>query len=164
MKKMKRFAFAIAACLMVFTSCEKEEMVDRTAVSPGSPLAGAQQIPANNSTATGTIGGTYDRRSRNFNYTLSWAGLSGPPAAIHIHGIADAGFIALPSPLGPYTNGIAQTISGFPAAASGSLTGTLFVDGNVIKEHELLGGKFYIDIHTAAFPMGEIRGQILFPQ
>ena len=66
------------------------------------------------------------------------------------------------APLASYVNGIVQTISGNPTGASGSFNGSLYVDGTVEKKHDLMAGKFYIDIHTAAYPAGEIRGQIMF--
>ena len=44
----------------------------------------------------------------------------------------------------------------------GTYTGTLLADGVVVKEDDLLNGVYYINIHTAAYPNGEIRGQIRF--
>ena len=163
MNKLKLIALS---CVLSFAliSCEEEETLQNSVDNTDFALTGAQAIPASNSTAGGTIKGTYNKKEKTFTYTLAWNGLSGNITAAHIHGVADRGFVAIPvAPLAAYANGIVQTITGFTNGPSGSFTGNLYVDGTVVKEHDLLAGKFYVDIHTAAFPGGEIRGQILFP-
>src|SRR5881398_851231 len=116
--KLKTAITAISLGLL-FTGCTKE---DNTHQTPDTSryvnnynfiMTGAQNVPASSSAASGAIQGTYDKKTKTYTYVLSWTGLSGNPLAIHIHGIADAGYIALPIPLGPYTNGIAQNITGF---------------------------------------------------
>jgi hypothetical protein len=174
MNQLKLISFAFLSVLFL-SSCDKS---DTTQFTPDTSryisnynffLSGAQVVPVpTTSTATGTIQGTYDRKTKLYSYVLTWAGLTSNVTAIHIHGIADAGYVALPSPLGPYTNGIVQAPTGFPTAkAGGSYTGNLYVDGLVIKESDLLASKFYVDIHTTTYPvttLGEIRAQIIFPQ
>lgn len=154
---------------MIFTSCKKEDETSYKITSV--PLNFAQIVLPTGvvippSTAVGTLSGNYTRSDKTFSYTVSWSGLSGAASAIHIHGLAEKGFIALPSPLGPYANGLLQSFtSGFPKATSGSFSGTLYVDGNTVREEDLLGGKFFIDIHSVTVPYvqtGEIRGQIEF--
>jgi hypothetical protein len=44
----------------------------------------------------------------------------------------------------------------------GSYKGSMLVDDVVVKEQDLLNGVYYVNLHTAAFPGGEIRGQIRF--
>lgn len=171
---MKHLKLTAIICLLfstafLFTSCKKEDNTKYTIKD--APVSFSQiALPAGvvipPSPATGTINGTYTRIDRTFNYTISWSGLSGNASAIHIHGLADSGYIALPAPLGPYANGLVQAFtSGFPKATSGSYTGSLYIDGNTIKEENLLSGKFYFDIHSVTVPYtntGEIRGQIDF--
>jgi len=64
------------------------------------------------------------------------------------------------------SNGIfAQKTSGkYTYSKSGSLTGTLLVDGVLVKENDLINGQYYINIFTNSplYPQGEIRGQIKF--
>ncbi len=161
-------AIALISAAFLLTSCE-EEMDPGTIryfTSVNGNLTGSQVRPApTNSTATGTITGTYDRKTKSYSYTVAWKNLSSTVTAIHIHGIADTGYLALPAPLGPHTNGIAQTAFNFATAINGSYNGNLYVDGLTIKEENLLAGKYYVDIHTTNFPvtsLGEIRGQIQF--
>ena len=168
MNKLKLIALAAISSLVI-ASCDKK---DDTIQTPDTSrfisnqdffLTGAQQIPANNSAGQGKIEGTFDKRTKVYTYKITWSGLSGAPTAIHIHGVADRGFTAVfVPPLAAYPNGIVQDITGFTKSSSGSLSGTLYVDGVVVKQSDLLNGKFYVDIHTASFPNGEVRGQIIF--
>jgi hypothetical protein len=165
---MNRLKLLAIAFLFSFSlvSCEKDDnsVSNNDLENYDFALTGAQVVPASNSSAGGTIKGTYNPRLKVFSYTIAWNGLSGTVTGIHIHGVADRGFVAIPvPPLAAYPSGIVQTITGFSTAASGSYSGSLFVDGTVVREQDLLAGKFYVDIHTAAFPAGEVRGQILFP-
>jgi hypothetical protein len=157
------FAFIIAASSL-FSSCHEDDVYPHQNIftKTGIPMTGSQNVPANASTATGTIDVTYDRREKTLSYTIKWSGLSGAPTNISIYGLADAGYIAPPAPLGPFTGGVAQSVTGFSTATSGTLTGSLYVDGVVIRETDLLNGKYYIVIKTSAFPAGQIRGQIDF--
>lgn len=165
MNKLKLIALAFVLC--VFTSCEKDDNLQgqkRFSTNVDFNMTAAQQIPSNTSTATGTIQGTYDRQTKRYDYTVAWADLSSNISSIHIHGIADRGSNAIPAgPIASYPGGIVQTLQGFVAAnRTGSISGSLFVDGVAVREQDLLNNKFYVDIHTVNFPGGEIRGQIIF--
>jgi CHRD domain len=167
--KLKLIAALFISCFFL-ASCDKEDDThqnpDRTYFISNYDffLTAAQVVPATTSTANGRIEGTYDRKSKFYNYKITWSGLSSAVTAIHIHGVADRGFVALPlAPVAAYPNGIVSNITGFSTATSGTYSGSLFIDKTVIKEADLLNGKFYVDIHTTNFPNGEIRGQILFP-
>ncbi|MGZ8543752.1 MAG: CHRD domain-containing protein [Flavisolibacter sp.] len=163
MNKLKLFALASIFSFSLI-SCERENRNDDDSIDNYDiVLSGAQVVPASSSAAQGSIQGTYNPKTKTFNYQVRWSGLSGNISSMHIHGIADKGFIAIPvAPLSAYPNGIVQTITGYSSGTTGLFTGSLFVDGTVVKLHDLLAGKFYIDIHTAAHPNGEIRGQIMF--
>jgi hypothetical protein len=168
MTKLKLIAI-VSLFSLVFISCDADDDTvqqrdnSRYVSNVDFLMTGSQVRPVpSTSTASGSIEGTYDKRTKVYTYKVMWSGLSGTVASMHIHGIADRGFVALPSPLGPHTNGIIQTISG-STASSGSYSGTLLIDGVAIKEENFLAGKYYIDIHTATRPGGEIRAQIQFP-
>ncbi len=163
MNKLKLIALA-GIFSFTLLSCEKDNRNDDDSINNyDTALSGAQVVPASSSTAQGSITGTYNPETKTFNYTVNWSALTGNITAMHIHGVADRGFVAIPiAPLAAYPNGIVQNITGYKTGTTGLFTGSLYVDGTVVKTHDLLAGKFYIDIHTAAHPNGEIRGQILF--
>jgi hypothetical protein len=107
-------------------------------------LNGATEVPATTSKATGTADITFDTASKTLNWKLNYTGLSGPATMAHFHGPADAGKNA----------GVAVPI---PNTASGSEgTATL----NDAQAADLIAGKYYVNVHTAANPAGEIRGQV----
>ncbi|MDD1518334.1 MULTISPECIES: CHRD domain-containing protein [Bradyrhizobium] len=108
-------------------------------------LDGKSEVPANTSSATGTADLDYDAASKKLSWTVTYSGLSGPATAAHFHGPAEAGKNA----------GVAVAI---PNAASSPVKGEATL--TEAQAADLLGGKYYINIHTAANPGGEIRGQV----
>ncbi|MBC7851595.1 MAG: CHRD domain-containing protein [Chitinophagaceae bacterium] len=116
------------------------------------PLEGSQEVPAKAVAANGTMDLAYNRTTRTLTYTVRWNSLTGPITGMHIHGSAGPGFNA----------GIVQNFTGYSTAQAGSYSGTFLVDGLVVKEDDFLRGGYYLNIHTALNPGGEIRGQIKF--
>jgi len=107
-------------------------------------LKGASQVPPVQSSATGMIEASYDTASRALTWQGTYSGLSGPATAAHFHGPAEPGKnagIAVPSPAASPIKGSA-TLSEAQAA-------------------DLTSGKYYFNVHTAANPGGEIRGQVV---
>lgn len=182
MNKFKLPAFSalsISILSLLIVSCEKPLDIDENVFTKtGIPMTGTQVVPGNSSSATGTLDIIYVRGEHTLSYTINWSGLSGPPAAgaassafpgvtfpaIGVYGLADAGFMAVPyAGLTPYTNGVVQSIaSGFPSAVTGTYKGSLLIDEVAVKEVDLLNNKLYIQIRTAAFPNGQLRGQVDF--
>ena len=108
-------------------------------------LSGASEVPANTSKGTGTVDANYDAASKKLTWKLTYSGLTGPATAAHFHGPADAGKnagVAVPIP----------NATSSPAEGSATLTDAQAAD--------LLAGKYYVNVHTAANPGGEIRGQV----
>ena len=119
----------------------------------GIPLSPSQEVPANNSTASGTADITYNKESHMLAYKVSWNGLTGAATMAHIHGTAPKGVNA----------GVKKDLSPVLAKSmSGSFSDSVMVDGSAIKEDSLLSGMYYFNVHTAKYPGGEIRGQIEF--
>ena len=92
---------------------------------------------------TGTADFDYDAASKKLTWKITYSGLSGPATAAHFHGPAAAGAnagvkVAIPNP------------ATSPIEGSATLTDEQAAD--------LVGGKYYVNIHTAANPGGEIRG------
>ncbi|WP_426408137.1 CHRD domain-containing protein [Bradyrhizobium ganzhouense] len=108
-------------------------------------LDAKSEVPATASSGTGTADIDYDAATKKLSWKVSYSGLTGPATAAHFHGPADtsknAG-VLVPIP------GIANS----PAEGSATLTDA--------QASDLLAGKLYVNIHTAANPGGEIRGQV----
>ena len=107
-------------------------------------LSAANEVPANASAGSGMLDASLDKETHALNWTVTYADLTGPVKAGHFHGPAMAGQNAGVA-LG-FTNGVESPITG---------TATL----TPAQEADLLEGKWYVNLHTAANPGGEIRGQ-----
>jgi CHRD domain len=108
-------------------------------------LDGASEVPPNASSGKGSADIDYDAATKKMSWKLTYSGLSGPATAAHFHGPAEPG----------KNGGVAVAIpnaGSSPAEGSATLTDAQAAD--------LLAGKYYINIHTAANPGGEIRGQV----
>jgi hypothetical protein len=108
-------------------------------------LNGASEVPPTTSAGKGTTDIDYDAATKKLTWKLTYSGLSGPATAAHFHGPAEAGKNA----------GVAVAIPGAtasPAEGSATLTDAQAAD--------LMAGKYYVNVHTAANPGGEIRGQV----
>ncbi len=164
MKLPKLTVLSLVVCSsLLLSSCERDAEMKRTTdfEKKGIILSGAQEAPPNNtSTALGKMDVFYSKGLRTLTFSVDWSGLTGPVTAMHIHGLAPTGF----------STGIVQTLSTSAivrcptssTTACGRYAGTMQVDGFVVKEEDLINGMYYVNLHTAAFPGGEIRGQIRF--
>ncbi|MEO5995337.1 MAG: CHRD domain-containing protein [Chitinophagaceae bacterium] len=116
-------------------------------------LGSDQEVPVNDSKATGNADISYNKETQTLTYKVTYSGLTDKPTMAHIHGTAAKGVNA----------GVKQDLSGvLVKETSGSFTDSVKVDGTKIKEDSLLSGFYYINIHTPKHPGGEIRGQITF--
>lgn len=162
--KLTVIPFLFAVTLLAFGSCENDHELKKTTdfSRTNIPVTGAQETPATPSTALGKLDVSYSKDTRVLTYTISWSGLTGAVANMHIHGLAPAGFAAgIVQNIITASSGIA-TPNATLYGATGKFSGTLNVDGVAVKEQDLLNGLYYINIHTATYPSGEIRGQIVF--
>jgi len=108
-------------------------------------LDGKAEVPPNTSAGKGTADIDYDPASKKLSWKLTYSGLSGPATAAHFHGPGEAGKNA----------GVSVAIpnaTSSPAEGSATLTDAQAAD--------LIAGKYYVNVHTAANPGGEIRGQV----
>ncbi|HMN39264.1 MAG TPA: CHRD domain-containing protein [Phycisphaerales bacterium] len=112
-------------------------------------LSGLQEVPSNASPAFGTVTGTYDDATNSLAYNVIFSGFVGTTTAAHFHGPAAPGVNA----------GVQIALLGLPVGVtSGSLGDTIAL--TAVQESDLLNGLWYMNIHSSAFPGGEIRGQI----
>ncbi|MCC3159415.1 CHRD domain-containing protein [Hymenobacter sp. 15J16-1T3B] len=114
----------------------------------GAQLRGDQEVPAVTTNARGVASFTLNATRDTLFITAAFNGLSGAITQAHVHdgarGVA-----------GPVVTNLLPFITG--NRMQGFLTGT---DLDRAKLSKYLRGEYYINVHTAANPGGEIRGQI----
>jgi hypothetical protein len=140
----KAYVFLIATLLGLSIGCSKKEEAPSKPLFDANLTAvinGAQQVPANASPATGTFEGVFDSKSMTLTYTVEYRGMT--PNIAHIHVGA------------PGTNG--SVVIPFRDVSS-PITGTYKLDKDGAED--LLYNGMYVNIHSTAFPGGEIRGDI----
>lgn len=135
-------------------------------------LSGANEVPVVMSAGTGTVTLTLNDTANTLLIATTFSGLTGTTSAAHIHCCqplgTNAGVATVPPVFpgfptgvtaGTYSQTFDLTQSSFynPSfvTANGGVTGArnAFVAG-------LIAGQTYFNIHTTAFPGGEIRGQL----
>ena len=129
------------------------QTLNRVAIPVNGTFSGAQEVPANASTATGTVVGSYSAVGNVLGIKVTYAGLSANATAAHIHR-APAGvngpviidFSSLGFTFGARSGTFSKVIPLTPAQAA-----------------DLLAGNLYVNIHNANFPGGEIRAQLNAP-
>jgi Cu/Zn superoxide dismutase len=107
-------------------------------------LESAQEVPPNDSAGKGTAEITFDTESKKLDWTIEYSGLTGDATGAHFHG---------PAPKGENA-GVAVPIEDTKSGATGTATLT------DAQAADLTAGRYYVNIHTAAHPDGEIRGQV----
>jgi hypothetical protein len=166
---MKRLALGL--CASVLLLCVGAAQA--TVITYSAHLSGPQEDPTNSSPGTGQATVLIDDMSNMMTVNVTFSGLTAATTASHIHCCT----------LVPFTGkaGVATSLPTFPAfplgVTSGSYTETFdlsmlttynagFVSGNGGSVDSaraaflagLAGGQAYLNIHTSAFPGGEIRG------
>jgi len=121
----------------------------------GGPLDGGQEVPPVATAATGEATVVISPDDSTIWYVVDYSGLSGALAAAHIHtgGAGVNGGVILP--LAASASPMVGTLTAADFSASGSIT-TFAEAVAAIK-----AGETYINLHTAANPGGEIRGQVV---
>ena len=111
------------------------------------PLDGAQAGTAGNPIVTSGSGSgtvTFDPATMLLSWSITWANLPSGVIAAHFHGPAQ------PFEVAPVE---------VPSALGDPMTGSMTLTPDLAAQ--LVNGFMYFNIHTVAFPGGEIRGQVL---
>jgi hypothetical protein len=112
-------------------------------------LSTASEVPPVTGPGTGSATASLDTATKTLTWTVTYSGLSGPATAAHIHGPAAPGANA--GVLIPFKPPLESPIRG-----SATLTDAQISD--------LEAGRTYVNLHTAAHPPGEMRGQLVRAQ
>jgi hypothetical protein len=120
---------------------DDEEMMADTLVT--ATLSGSAEVAANPSTSTGNVSGTFNEETKMLMFDITYTGFT--PVAWHIH-----------------------------KAAAGTNSGVIFNMGTTFstpfmfmqtldatQESDLKAGLYYVNLHSATYPNGEIRGQLI---
>ena len=137
------FRTLVTACALALVSVAAHAAT----ISLKADLKASAEVPPKDSAGTGTLTGTLNTETNEFTYHIEFSGLTGPVAAAHFHGPAAEGVNAKPQ----------LPIKGTPITSPIAGKATLTAQ----QAKELVDGKWYFNLHTAANPGGEIRGQVL---
>ena len=117
-------------------------------------LAGSAEVPSVSTAASGSALVVIYGGGTSINYQVTYSGLSGAVVASHIHDAAMG------------TNGpIILPLTAGPSPMVGILTAADFTPGGGITTYAqaiaaMEAGGTYVNLHTAAHPGGEVRGQL----
>ncbi len=109
-------------------------------------MSSSQEVPTNASTATGAAEVQFNENTNKLTWKVTFNGLTGPATAGHIHGPAPVGQnagVVIPFP---------GNLNAQPVMGETTMTPAQYAD--------MAAGLYYVNIHTARFPGGEIRGQL----
>ncbi len=137
-------AFTIATCF-AFASLAFVMPAKAEKMAMKLNLNSASEVPPNDSAGKGTADVTYDTVSKLLSWKVTYSGLTGPATMAHFHAPAEVGKNA----------GVVVPLKDIASGAEGSATLT------DAQAADLMAGKMYMNIHTAAHPGGEIRAQVV---
>ena len=106
---------------------------------------GSNEVPPNSSPATGKAEATLNTETKVLTWAITYKDLTGPVVGAHFHGPSEPGKNA----------GIVLPFKTLQSPIEGTATLTENQAG------DLLAGRWYANIHTAANPGGELRGQMV---
>lgn len=111
-------------------------------------LTGSQEAPPNASPGIGTADATFNVPTNVLTFTTTWSGLLSPTSNGHIHTapVGVSGPVVIPFPGLPLGNTFGTYSNTFVLTAG--------------QAADLMAGLDYVNIHSNAFPGGEIRGQL----
>lgn len=140
MRRLGIITLSVVAVLLVGTAC-------KSALTPSTfevTLSGANEVPPNASTAFGSANVTV--AGNRIAIDGAWDGFDIVDPGVHVHGPASAGANA----------GILFELAYDNDARTFEGTFTMNAD----QMSYFLAGELYLNLHSAAYPGGEIRGQI----
>lgn len=109
-------------------------------------LNGQQAVPTNDSRAQGELVAVLNRNTGLLRWKLTFSGLSGPVRGASFHSPGMAGEVA-------------QPVLSLGRSVLSPSEGRAMLSAR--QRADLLAGQWYINLRTARYPDGEIRGQLI---
>lgn len=141
MLKLRLLQVALLAGVLAAGSAAAETVRLSANLQPSS------EVPPTATKGSGDAEATYDTATHMLQWKVTYEHLTGPATAAHFHGPAPVGQnagVQVPIPKEELAS---------PIKVSKELTDAQVTD--------LMGGKWYFNIHTKEHPAGEIRGQVM---
>jgi len=126
-----------------FSSCDDDDDKGSDEVVFRATLNGASEVPSTPSTATGDATLTFNETTNIFMIIVNYSGVDATAGHIHKGSTTEAGGVVFP--FGQLAPPITYT--------SPPLNST--------QKADLFANLYYVNIHSAAYPAGEIRGQLV---
>ncbi|TVR71395.1 MAG: ScyD/ScyE family protein [Sphaerobacteraceae bacterium] len=128
-------------------------------------MSGDEEVPAVMTSATGSATFVVSQDGNSVSFEVSLENLSNTTMAhIHMAGVGENGpVVAWLYPDSPPAELIPGSFSGVLASGTitaGDLVGPLAGEGINALIDAMIAGNTYVNVHTEAFPAGEVRGQI----
>ena len=145
--RTRSFVAIIVVALAAITTISGCGMMSRQTnlVAFSTQLRGANEVPPNASQGSGSVDAVLNKDTNLLRWKINYTGLTGPATGGHFHGPAAIGVnagVVLPW----------SATMGSPMEGSATLTSAQAAD--------LMAGRWYANVHTAAHPGGELRGQM----
>jgi hypothetical protein len=130
----------LAGCGAMLPANDKSHLVTFT-----TQMRGGNEVPPVTTSANGQVDAMLNTETNVLRWRLTYVNLSGPARAGHFHGPAAIGANA-------------GVVLPFPGQMSSPMEGSATLTAAQVAD--LMAGRWYANIHTAAHPGGEIRGQM----
>lgn len=143
---LRLLKFLPVSFLLFIGACSKDSATPApvpTSINFTATLSGASEVPANPSTATGTATGVFNTTTKVLTVTTTYAGITVTAAHIHKAAAGSNGPVEFPF-----------TVSASPIVFTSAALSTS-------DESDLKENKMYVNLHSAAYAGGEIRGQLI---
>lgn len=134
----------LTGILLIAGSCNKDDddPEDPNVIFKAT-INGASEVPSNNSVATGQATLTFNKDTKIFTVNVTFSGITPTNAHIHKAAVGVSGSVVF-----GFTNPITSPIDYTSAPLDAA------------QEADLFAELYYVNIHSADFPGGEIRGQL----
>lgn len=146
-EKMRMFKqihlIVLAGILLTAISCKKDSTTNPE-VTFLATITGANEVPANASAATGSATLTFNNSTKVFTIVVTFQGITATASHIHKGAVGASGGVIF-----GFTPPITSPINYTSAALDAT------------QEADLNAGLYYVNVHSAEFPAGEIRGQLI---